>query len=447
MATPLATPATTDSSTLYFGPWYRRSPFFEKTLEAGCSAYDIYNHMYLPGFYADPVEEYWALLNGVTLWDVSVERIVEITGPGRLGVRQHADLPRPDEVRGRPGQVRAHHRRGRRHRQRPGPAAGRGGPLVAGPRRLAMPGCGRGASRSTAAWTSRSASPRSIRSRSRAPSRRTSWRRCSGPRSTTSSTTGRSQTELDGIPVVISRTGWTGEVGYEVYLRDPSRGAELWDRIMEAGRPHDIRPIAPCEARRIEAGIFNYGSDITIENNPFEVMGLERLVEPQAADYIGKAALEEIRARGRRPQAGRHRGRRRRAPVRAVAQVRRPPRRRGGRDRHRPHLVAAPRAEHRLRVGPDRAGRGRHAARDRGARRRALAGADGGHPVHRPEEGRPQVMTVAPDPRRDRRRPQAVPGGLAPARPGLPRPGDPRVRAERVVPARLDDRRPRGGRA
>jgi len=67
---------------------------------------------------------------------------------------------------------------------------------------------------------------------------------------------------------------------------------------MEAGRPHNIRPIAPCEARRIEAGIFNYGSDITIANNPFEVMGLERLVEPQAADNIGKAALEEIRVRG-----------------------------------------------------------------------------------------------------------------------------------------------------
>jgi aminomethyltransferase len=97
---------------------------------------------------------------------------------------------------------------------------------------------------------------------------------------------------------VISRTGWTGEVGYEVYLRDPSRGGDLWDRIMEAGRPHGIRPVAPVEARRIEAGIFNYGSDMTIANNPFEVMGLERLVEPQETDYIGKAALESIRARG-----------------------------------------------------------------------------------------------------------------------------------------------------
>ena len=79
--TPTQTPTKPTSSTLYFGPWYRRSPFFEKTLAAGASAYDIYNHMYLPGYYADPVEEYWALLNDVTVWDVSVERIVEITGP------------------------------------------------------------------------------------------------------------------------------------------------------------------------------------------------------------------------------------------------------------------------------------------------------------------------------------------------------------------------------
>ena len=67
---------------------------------------------------------------------------------------------------------------------------------------------------------------------------------------------------------------------------------------MEAGRPHGIRAIAPSEARRIEAGIFNYGSDMTIADTPFHVSGLERLVEPQDADYIGKAALEEIRGRG-----------------------------------------------------------------------------------------------------------------------------------------------------
>src|SRR5439155_3512834 len=76
------------------------------------------------------------------------------------------------------------------------------------------------------------------------------------------------ETELDGIPVVVSRTGWTGEIGYEIYLRDGTRGEDLWQRVMDAGQPYDIRPVAPVEARRIEAGIFNYGSDMTQENNP-----------------------------------------------------------------------------------------------------------------------------------------------------------------------------------
>jgi aminomethyltransferase len=106
------------------------------------------------------------------------------------------------------------------------------------------------------------------------------------------------ETDLDGIPVVISRTGWSAEIGFEIYLRDPSRGEELWDRIMEAGRPYRIRPIAPSQIRRIEAGIFRYGADMTTENNPFEIMGFERLVEDQSADYIGKEALMRIKAEG-----------------------------------------------------------------------------------------------------------------------------------------------------
>ena len=69
------------SATLYFGPWYRKSPMFEATRRAGCTAYDIYNHMYLPGYYDDPEVEYYALNNDVTLWDVGVERTVEVSGP------------------------------------------------------------------------------------------------------------------------------------------------------------------------------------------------------------------------------------------------------------------------------------------------------------------------------------------------------------------------------
>ena len=106
------------------------------------------------------------------------------------------------------------------------------------------------------------------------------------------------EADLDGIPVVICRTGYTGEVGYEIYLQDPWGGHTLWSRIMEAGEPYNIRPAAPCQARRVEAGIFSYGADMTVQNNPFEITGLERLVEDQAADYIGKEALMRIKAEG-----------------------------------------------------------------------------------------------------------------------------------------------------
>ena len=98
--------------------------------------------------------------------------------------------------------------------------------------------------------------------------------------------------------MLISRTGWTAVPGFEVNLLDGTRGTDLWNAIMRAGEEFGIRPIAPSEARRIEAGIFNYGSDITLKDTPFHVMGLERLVEDQPQDYIGKDALERLRRDG-----------------------------------------------------------------------------------------------------------------------------------------------------
>ena len=86
------------STTLYFGPWYRKSPYFEATLRHGCSAYDIYNHMYLPSYFHDPVVEYWHLLEHVTLWDVAVEHIVEITGPDAFQFTNMLISPHPDFV-------------------------------------------------------------------------------------------------------------------------------------------------------------------------------------------------------------------------------------------------------------------------------------------------------------------------------------------------------------
>jgi aminomethyltransferase len=107
------------------------------------------------------------------------------------------------------------------------------------------------------------------------------------------------EAEVDGIPVVVSRTGWTGEVGYEIYLRDSSRGDDLWERVRQAGEPFGIRAIAPSEARRIEAGIFNYGSDMRVEDTPFHISGLEKFVElGQEQDFMGKSALMRLAEAG-----------------------------------------------------------------------------------------------------------------------------------------------------
>jgi aminomethyltransferase len=103
---------------------------------------------------------------------------------------------------------------------------------------------------------------------------------------------------VDGIPVIITRTGWSAEIGYEIYLLDRSRGIDLWNRILQAGAPYDIRPTGPSDIRRIEGGILNWGADMTYENNPLE-LGLERLVDfDMTGECVSMAALERIRDRG-----------------------------------------------------------------------------------------------------------------------------------------------------
>ena len=195
------------------------------------------------------------------------------------------------------------------------------------------------------------------------------------------------EADLDGIPVVISRTGWTAVVGYEIYLRDPSRGDDLWERILDAGKPYGIRVTPSSDIRRMEAGIFDYGSDFGLETNPFEVTGLERLVEPQDADYVGKEALERIRREGvTRKLVG----------IELDGDpVEQPTQhwpafggRRAGRARDGRVLVAAPGEEHRLRLGADRArGAGQPAGDPR--RRQRAHRSDGADPLHRPEEEGP----------------------------------------------------------
>jgi aminomethyltransferase len=285
------------STTLYFGPWYRRSPFFDATRRAGCSAYDIYNHMYLPAYYDDPDVEYALLNDGVTMWDVGVERTVEVSGPDAdrlidmitcrdltkcaVGQGKYMIVTAPDGgIVNDP--VLLHVEENRWWMQLADSDAGLYALGV-----LAASGL-------NASVTLPDVHPMQVQG----PLAAKTLEKLVGDAIYDIKYYWCQRFYIGGIPVVISRTGWTAIPGFEVNLLDYSKGDALWDAIAGAGEEFGIKPIAPCEARRIEGGIFNYGSDMTLADTPMHVMGLERLVEDQPQDYMGKAALERLKASG-----------------------------------------------------------------------------------------------------------------------------------------------------
>jgi glycine cleavage system aminomethyltransferase T len=105
--------------------------------------------------------------------------------------------------------------------------------------------------------------------------------------------------ELDGIPVLVARSGWSPERGYELYLKDESRGEELWERIMKAGQVYGIKPGCPNHIRRIEGGMLAFGSDITYNHSVLELGLPPQVVNiDKEAEFLGKAALQKIRNNG-----------------------------------------------------------------------------------------------------------------------------------------------------
>jgi aminomethyltransferase len=252
--------------------------------------------MLIPTLYDDDETEYWHLLEHVTLWDVAVERQVEITGPDAA---RFAQLLTCRDVS-----------RCAVHQCKYAPIIAPSGGIVNDPIMLRLG--------ENHFWFSLADSDAllyclgvqafaGLDVEVREPD--VSPLQVQGPRSRDvirdlfgEEVAGLRyyrcwEGDLDGIPVVVSRTGWTGEVGYEIYLRDGSRGSDLWDRVMEAGRAYEIRAIAPSDQRRLEAGIFNYGNDMTVGDTPFHVTGMERLVE-FSADFIGKRALLRVAEEG-----------------------------------------------------------------------------------------------------------------------------------------------------
>lgn len=286
-----------DMSLVQRGARLRRSPFHEAEQRHSPRGYTVYNHMLFPTHYDDFEAEYWHLLNHVTLWDVAVERCLEVSG--RDGFRL-AQLMTPRDLStcavGQAKYVLL--------------CAADGGilndPVMT---RMSEDRFWFALASSDALFYAKGLVTRNgldveIREAEAHPLQ------IQGPkaRDVVRALFGDSildlkyyffrEARVDGIPVIITRTGWTSEIGYELYLLDPSRGTDLWDRILEAGAPFDIRPTGPSDIRRIEGGIFNWGADMTWEDNPLE-LGLERLVDfDMAGECAAMPALRRIRDRG-----------------------------------------------------------------------------------------------------------------------------------------------------
>ena len=280
-----------------FGCQIRKSPFFAATQRYGCTGYSVYNHMYIPRSFGDPEANFWHLVNDAILCDVSVERQVEITGPDAARFVQlltPRDLSTCDV-----GQCKYVF------------ITSAEGGIINDPVLLRLA--------ENHFWLSLADSDvllwaKGVQVHSgldvtiREPD--VSPLQLQGPRSRDimCAIFGDWVQELryyrfvehqfGDIPLVISRTGWSSELGYEIFLRDGAHGDALWEHIMAVGAPLGLHVGHTSTIRRIEGGMLSYVTDMTIENNPFE-MGWDRLVDlDMEADFIGKDALRAIRDAG-----------------------------------------------------------------------------------------------------------------------------------------------------
>ena len=287
-----------------FGTQVRKSPYFDATVRWGAKGFSVYNHMYIPRDFGDPVQNFWNLVNDAILCDVAVERQVEITGPDAA---QFVQLLTPRNLSecavGQCKYVLITDENGGVLND---PVLLR---LAENHFWLSL------ADSDILMWAKGVAVNSGLDVNLGEPD--VSPLQLQGPKSgdIAKAIFGEridglkyywlEEFELNGIPLIISRTGWSSELGYEIYLRDGSRGNELWNHIMEVGKPMGLVPGHTSTIRRIEGGMLSYQADMDYTVNPFE-LGLGRLVDLEMdADFIGKEALKKIKSDGiKRSQVG-----------------------------------------------------------------------------------------------------------------------------------------------
>jgi dimethylsulfoniopropionate demethylase len=101
-----------------------------------------------------------------------------------------------------------------------------------------------------------------------------------------------------GEPLIVARSGYSKQGGFEIYLDDSSKGETLWDTLWQSGQQYNVSPGCPNLIERIEGGLISYGNEMTRNNNPLEC-GLEKFCQLDGSiDYIGREALEQVHQRG-----------------------------------------------------------------------------------------------------------------------------------------------------
>ena len=279
------------------GTRIRKSPYFNSTIKYGVKGFTIYNKMYLPTGFSSPVEEYLSLINDVTFGDFAAERQVEVSGPDAFDFIKYINprnLSKCDigdckyiVLTDSNGCIINDACLIRLEDDKFWVSPGDGDVLL---------------------WLQGVSMHSGMNVNICEPD--VSPLQISGPKA------GRliqklfagehdnlgyykaKETSLENIQMVIARTGWSGELSYELYLQDRKLGNSLFELVYEAAKEFNGNVIAPNNIRTIEGGLLSYGSDFGREHNPFTI-GLDRLVDvDQDIDFIGKEALKKIKENG-----------------------------------------------------------------------------------------------------------------------------------------------------
>ena len=293
-----------DKKNFGFGTQIRKSPYFNSTVKWGATGFSVYNHMYIPRDFGNPEQNFWNLINEAILCDVAVERQVEITGPDAYKFVQLL-TPR-DLSKLSVGQCKyvliTNHEGGILNDPVLLRLAENHFWLSLGDSDILLWDQGVAVNSGlNVKIIEPDASPLQLQG----PNSGKIMQKLFGESIIELKYYWFKELELDGIPLIVSRTGWSSELGYELFLRDGSKGDLLWEKIMEAGKNLGLKPGHTSSIRRIEGAMLSYHADADINTNPYEV-GLDRLVSLDSdINFIGKDALKKIKENGvKRKQVG-----------------------------------------------------------------------------------------------------------------------------------------------